>query len=161
MEGASAAVSAGGTGSYSVDPAGFVSMDSPARGGARINARVGPEALVGSSTEAGDAPFDLFAAIPAPTAAPALSGPYWVATLELPGGTAANARSAIFSLAAGTPGQIAAFTANGHAAGISGGQPATQAVTGATYVLNTDGSGSFTFGRRNARERIEELLPFG
>ena len=146
LEGASAAVSAGGTGSYSVDPAGFVSMDSPARGGARINARVGPEALVGSSTEAGDAPFDLFAAIPAPTAAPALSGPYWVATLELPGGTAANARSAIFSLAAGTPGQIAAFTANGHAAGISVGQPATQAVTGATYVLNTDGSGTFTFG---------------
>jgi uncharacterized protein (TIGR03437 family) len=150
VQGNTAPVSIGRSGNYSVDPAGFVTMDSPVRGGAKINARLGPEALLGSSTESGDAPFDLFAAIPAPTVAPALGGPYWVATLELPGGNASNPRSAIFSLAAGTSGQINSFTANGHAAATASGQPATQTVGGATYVLNTDGSGNFNFGTGGA-----------
>lgn len=141
-----APVSASRSGTYSVDPGGLVNMDSPVRAGARINGRVGPEALIGSSTESGDAPFDLFAAIPAPATAPALSGSYWVATLELPGGNATNARSAIFLLTSGSSGQINNFTANGHAAAISRGAPVTQSVGGATYVLNADGSGSMNFG---------------
>src|SRR5476649_2199141 len=38
-----------GTGVYSVDPGGFVVLDSTIRPGAHVNARFGPEALIGSS----------------------------------------------------------------------------------------------------------------
>src|SRR5436309_3443319 len=61
------AASASGAGTYSVDAGGFVALDSPLRSGARINARYGPEALIGSATETADNTFDLFVAIPAPS----------------------------------------------------------------------------------------------
>src|SRR5690348_15080714 len=38
---------------YTVDPAGFVSLASPLRNGETVNARFGPEALVGSTTDSG------------------------------------------------------------------------------------------------------------
>src|SRR5207237_108612 len=99
-----------GSGTYSVDAAGVVSMDNPLRAGVKINARVGPEALLGSSTEATDNTFDLLVAIPAPTRAPSFTGSYWTATLEFPGGAAANVRSAIFSLTpSATAGRFAAI----------------------------------------------------
>src|SRR5215475_1047231 len=50
--GSAAAVLASGTGTYAVDAGGFVTMDSPLRAGAKVNARYGTEALLGSSTEA-------------------------------------------------------------------------------------------------------------
>ncbi len=135
------------SGRYSVDPAGFVSIDSPLRVGKTINARVGPEALVGSSTESGDGTFDLFIAIPAPTRAPEFAGPYWTAALEFPGASNANARSLLFSVAAAAgAGRLADIAVNGHAANLNAGAPATEQVTGATYVVNADGSGSLTFG---------------
>src|ERR1017187_11041507 len=61
----SAAVSQTGSGAYSLDQGGFVSLDSPQRTGAKINARFAAEAVVGSSTESTDNTFDLFVAIPA------------------------------------------------------------------------------------------------
>lgn len=135
------------SGKYSVDPAGFVSIDSPLRVGKAVNARVGPEALVGSSTESGDGTFDLFVAIPAPTRAPAFAGPYWTAALEFPDATNATARSLLFSMAAGSSaGRLADIAVNGHAANLNAGAPATQQVTGATYSVNADGSGTATFG---------------
>jgi uncharacterized protein (TIGR03437 family) len=145
--GANAATSLTIAGAYSVDPAGFVTIDSPLRVGKTVNARVGPEALVGSSTESGDGTFDLFVAVPAPSRAPTLSGPYWTATLEFPGASNANERSAMFSLAAGTAaGRLADLAVNGHAANLNSGTPTTQQVTGATYALNADGTGTMTFG---------------
>ena len=86
-----------GSGAYSVDPGGFVTLDSAIRAGAKINARLGPEALIGSSTEATDNTFDLFVAIPAPSTNASLSGPYWAVTLEFPGGSTANARNTRFN----------------------------------------------------------------
>ncbi len=100
VSGGNAAVSQTGSGAYSVDPAGFVSIDNPLRAGVTVNARLGQEALVGSSTESNDNAYDLLVAIPAPSSAAILTGPYWTATLEFPGGLAANARNTIFSLAA-------------------------------------------------------------
>jgi uncharacterized protein (TIGR03437 family) len=136
-----------GSGKYSVDAAGIVVLDSPLRFGKQVNARAGSEALVGSSTESGDGTFDLFIAIPAPTRAAALSGPYWTAALEFPGGSNANARSMLFSLGtSATAGRFADFTVNGHAANLNAGQPGTQQVTGASYVVNADGTGTATFG---------------
>ncbi len=148
ITGANAAQNASGSGTYSVDPAGVVSLDNPIRTGAKINARLGTEALVGSSTETADNSFDFFAAIPAPgaSAKPALSGSYWVTTLEFPGGSTANSRSTLFNLTTGgAAGAFANLTVNGHAANLNGGAPASQTVTGATYTVNSDGTGTLVF----------------
>src|ERR1039457_1894351 len=82
--GAAAATAQANSGKYSVDPAGFVSLDSPLRSGAKINARFGPSIVVGSSTESSDNTYDLFAALQAPTSsvAGALPGPYWAVSME-------------------------------------------------------------------------------
>src|SRR5262245_30533359 len=67
LNGSAAPVLQTGSGAYTVDPAGIVTMDNPLRGGMQINARLGPEALIGSSTEATGETFDLWVAIPAPS----------------------------------------------------------------------------------------------
>lgn len=134
-----------GGGAYTVNPAGFVAIDNPF-GGGQVNARLGTEALVGSSTEAADNSFDLMIAIPAPASGAALNGPYWAATLEFPGGNPANVRSTLFSLSAATSSRFADFSVSGHAANLSAGRPLNQAVTGATFSLASDGSGSTGFG---------------
>ena len=146
--GAGAATSPAGSGNYTVDPAGFVTMDSPLRSGAKVNARFGSQVLLGSSTESTDNTFDLLVAIQAPTGAAAttLSGTYRTVSLEFPGGSPANVRNAIFNMTPGTSGRLADFTVNGHAANLSGGSPINQQVTGATYIVNADGSGTASFG---------------
>jgi uncharacterized protein (TIGR03437 family) len=131
---------------YLVDPAGFVTLDSPQRTNETVNARLGPDALLGSNTESASNTFDLFVAIPAPTGAAAFSGPYWAVTLEFPGGNAANARSAIFSLNSAGTGQLAPVSVYGHGAAISSGNPAAQSVAGATFSVATDGTGTLSFG---------------
>jgi uncharacterized protein (TIGR03437 family) len=145
--GAAAPVSQTGSGTYSADPAGNVVLDSPLRSGDKENARFGPEALIGSSTESSDNTFDLFVAIPAPSSTGStLTGSYWMATLEFPGGASINARNTLFNLAPAASGTLAAITVNGHAANLNDGTPATQQVTGGTYVMNGDGSGTISLG---------------
>ena len=146
--GTGAASTASGLGAYSVDPAGFVALDSPLRSGAKVNARLGSSVLLGSTTESTDSTYDLFAAILAPTASvgSTLAGPYWAVTLEFPGGARSNARDTFFGLSSSVAGQFAAISVNGHAANLAGGLPTTQQVTGATYTMGTDGTGSGTFG---------------
>ena len=134
-----------GAGSYSIDAAGATAMDNPL-GGPRVSVRLGSEALLGSSTEASDNSFDLFVAIPAPSGGAVLGGPYWVGTLEFPGASAANVRNAFFSLSALTSGRLAELAVNGHAANLASGRPQTQPVTGATYGMSADGSGTASFG---------------
>jgi len=146
--GAAATASQTGSGNYSVDPAGFVSIDSPLRSGNKINARYGPSIVMGSTTESTDNTYDLFAAIQAPTGSVAatLPGPYWAVSLELPGGVYTNARSTQFNLSSTALGQFAAVTVNGHAANLAGSLPTSQTVANATYTMATDGTGSFAFG---------------
>jgi uncharacterized protein (TIGR03437 family) len=146
ITGTAAAVSAQGSGKYSVDPGGFVSMDSPLRTGTKINARFSTEAVLGSSTDSGDNTFDLFVAIPAPSGGAVLGGPYTTVALEFPNGSTPNMRVTQFSLNSLPLGNLSAFTVNGHAANISQGRPTTQSVTGATFTMGIDGTGSFTVG---------------
>jgi uncharacterized protein (TIGR03437 family) len=160
VQGNNAAPSQIGSGKYTVDPAGFVTLDSPLRSGAKVNARVGTEALIGSGTESTDNTFDLFVAIPAPSSAPTLGGPYWTVSLEFPGGSTANARSSIFSLSAAATGQLKDFAVSGHAANLSGGQPTSQQVTGTTYVLNADGSGTLSLGASSTANLISGTKTF-
>src|SRR5579872_2860854 len=152
---AAAAPLTGNNLTYSVDAAGFVSLGSPQRSGETINARYGPEAVIGSSTESTAGTFDLFIAIPAPTGAATLtsiSGAYWAATLEFPGGSTANARNTFFNFTSAGTGTLTGvgtssppILVSGHAANISAGQPQSQQVSGATYTIATDGSVTANF----------------
>jgi uncharacterized protein (TIGR03437 family) len=145
VTGSAAPASQSGKGSYSVDAGGFVTMDNPIRSGAKINARYSAEALLGSSTESADNAFDLFIAIPAPAGQAALGGPYATVDLEFPGATTTSMRTSQFTINALTLGNLATFTLAGHAVNVSAGskQPATS-VSGATYTMGADGTGSFT-----------------
>lgn len=144
--GAAAAATLTGSGKYSVDQAGVATMDNPQRGGLALNARLSGEALVGSSTENTSNVFDLFIAIPAPAggAAASLAGGYWAAGLELPGASAANARSSFFLLNA-SAGSFGAVSVNGHTPGTNKGAPYGESIAGAKYQLNADGSGTANF----------------
>uniref|UniRef100_Q01P57 IPT/TIG domain-containing protein n=1 Tax=Solibacter usitatus (strain Ellin6076) TaxID=234267 RepID=Q01P57_SOLUE len=146
LTGTTTAVPQTGSGAYSVDSGGFVVMDSPVRSGAKINARFGPEALIGSSTESSDNTFDLFAAIPAPASGATFAGPYTAVSLEFPGGSTANMRASQFTLNQSATGSLQPITVTGHAANISRGQPQSLIVSGATYTLGADGSGTLALG---------------
>src|SRR5260370_6754311 len=56
-----------GTGTYTVKPSGFVTLTNLLKADATVNARLGQDALVGASTEAGATSFDGFYPIPATT----------------------------------------------------------------------------------------------
>ncbi|MEO8370344.1 MAG: hypothetical protein ABI806_14260, partial [Candidatus Solibacter sp.] len=146
LTGVSAPVAQSGTGAFVMDAGGFLTLDSPLRTGQKVNARFGPEAIVGSTTEASDNTYDLFVAVPAPASGAAFTGPYNCMTLEFPGGATPNMRSAQFGLAQSSPGILQAISVYGHAASLSQGKPLTQQVTGATYTVLADGSGSLTAG---------------
>ena len=136
-----------GSGTYSVDAGGNIVMDSPLRSGDKENARFGFEAIIGSSTESTDNTFDLFVAIPAPGGgAPTLSGSYWMATMEFPGGVSTNARNTLFNLTTAASGTLATINVNGHAANLNNGALSTQQVTGGTFVMASDGSGTVSLG---------------
>jgi len=139
-----------GQGTYTVAADGSVTLSNPIRSNLRVNARMSADSnlLLGATTEASDNTNDIFVAIKAPTANltnAALNGAYTGATLAFPGGASTGRRSAVVSLAAGGNGQFSRATVIGHAAD-QGGRNASQEATGATYNLNTDGSGSANFG---------------
>jgi uncharacterized protein (TIGR03437 family) len=143
--GNSAATSASGTGAYTVDAGGFVSLDNPLRSGTKVNARFSDEALLGSSTEGADSVYDLLIAIPAPASGALLTGPYTTVSIEFPGATTANMRASQFSVSASSPANLASFSVTGHAANL-GGSPQTQQVAGATYTMAADGNGTLLLG---------------
>src|ERR1700733_12821794 len=74
-----------GTGTYTVNPGGFVTLSNPLLPGVTVNARLGADGvLVGSSTEAGPNTFDLLIAFHGAVAAVTnrtLTGPYWISSL--------------------------------------------------------------------------------
>jgi uncharacterized protein (TIGR03437 family) len=149
VEGSAAAVPQNGTGTYTVDSAGVVSLDSPIRSGEKVNGRYSVEAVVGSSTESAANSFDLFVAIPAPTAATSnksLNGSYWAATLEFPSGTFAHTRDSLSLLTASGDGSVATTTVTGHAADLSPGSVLGQQLSGSIYSMSSDGSGLVVFG---------------
>ncbi len=150
VTGTAAAAAATGGGTYSVDPAGFVTMTSPIRTGDKVNARLSSEALIGSGTENTDNTFDLLVAIPVPTTPVALTGPYTVVTLEFPNGSTAGAINTIFTLNSAGIGQLSPISVFGHTPSVVSGSPTTQMVTGATYSVPSSGTGTLTFGSSSA-----------
>lgn len=151
LTGINAAVSQTGKGIYSLDPGGFLSLDSPLRAGVKINARFGPEAIIGSSTESADNTYDLFVAIPAPASGAIFNGPYNCMSLEFPGASTANMRSTQFQLSQSLVGNLQSFSVSGHVASISLGRPMTQQMPAgtATYTMGDNGQGTLSVGTPN------------
>ncbi len=138
-----------GGGTYSVTSSGVMTLSNPQRNGYTLNARLGTELILGSTTESGDNTFDLFAAIPAPASGQGgalLSGTYSVASFELQNSVTAGVRSALFSMPVAGGGVIPTFQAYGHSASYLNGALTTQNVGGASYAIGADGSGSLSFG---------------
>jgi uncharacterized protein (TIGR03437 family) len=133
-------------GTYSVDSSGAVTITDPLRTGASINARLGTSALIGSSTEAGNNVFSIFVAVPAPASAvtaSVLNGTYWIASLEFVNGSFSLKRQTFFQATANGSGSLGSVNVVGEATNL-GDQQMTQSVSGATYSVNADGSGSIT-----------------
>ncbi len=147
--GAAAAFTASGT--YSVDAAGIVALTNPQKPALTLQARFGGEALIGSSTEAPDNTFDMFAAIPAPASGAAysnsnLSVSYNVGDFELTNASTAQVRDAgIVGMQFDGHGNIQSFSAQGHGASIAGGATQKQKSWTGTYSVNADGSGTLAF----------------
>ena len=86
-----------GSGTYSVTPAGIVTLTNPQRPAQNISARFGTLSagegmVIGASTEVSDNTFDLFVAIPAPSSAVSsatLKDNYFTVSLEFPAASAA------------------------------------------------------------------------
>jgi uncharacterized protein (TIGR03437 family) len=125
-----------GSGTYAVKAGGFTTLSSPLRANTTVNARLGVGALVGSSTEAGATVFDMFLAIPT-TSLGSLNGPYWISSLEFPGGGTANIRNTNFKLTANGAGGFAENTVTGQAQNL-GNVLLNQTVSPITYVVATN-----------------------
>ncbi len=143
--GTASAASFTASGAYSVSAAGVVTLSNPQNSALSINGRYGVEAVVGSSTEAGDDTFDLFVAVPAPTSPDTVAsakGTYYAADFELPGASFAQVRDSFLSLTLDGAANITAGTVSGHAANLSSGAVLSQGLNGASYFVNGDGSGT-------------------
>ncbi len=146
LAGTAAAASLSGSGAYTVNPGGFMTLTNPLKSGVTLNARLGQGAIVGSSTEAGPTVYDIFIAIPAASGAGngLLSGAYWVSSLEFPGGGLANIRNTNFKLTANGAGSFAENAVTGQAANL-GNVLMNQTVGPMTYSIAPDATGTMTF----------------
>ena len=154
----SAALSASGT--YTVNPGGFVTLTNPLKTTVSLNARLGQGALVGSSTEAGPTVFDLFVAIPAPTqptSTSTLTGAYWISSLEFPNGGVADIRDTNFKLTANGTGSFAETAVTGQAANLNN-HLQTQTVGPMTYTVAADGTGTLTFPLASGLDATTQLI---
>jgi uncharacterized protein (TIGR03437 family) len=133
------------SGTYSLSASGVLTLNNPQKPGLTLNARYSPEAVIGSSTDSSENTFDLFIAIPAPAttqSSASLKGSFFASNLELTAATTAQARD--FSLAATFDGSgaVSSLSGRGHAANNASGAIVAQTLTGATYTLGADGSGT-------------------
>ena len=147
LTGAPASYSVSGT--YNVAASGVVALTNPQRPALNLNARFNPEALSGATTEVADNTFDYFIAIPAPTSPTTstanLTGTYYAADFELNTATATQVRNAWFAMTADGAGNVGPLSVRGHAANLAAGASVFQALTGASYGITSDGSGTITF----------------
>ena len=144
-EGVGAALSLNVTGTYSVNSPGTMTMTDPLRNSLFMNGRLGAEALMASTTESADNTFDLLIAIPAPTSTASFSGSFYCSTLEFPGG-GSSVRSALFTLPVSSSQTFGSINVLGHASSVSSGALTSQTLNGATFALQSDGTGSASFG---------------
>ncbi|MBI1354720.1 MAG: hypothetical protein GC160_10260 [Acidobacteria bacterium] len=144
--GAGSGSAATGNGTYTVSPNGFVTLTNPTDGSLTLNGRIGvnAEALLGASTEAALSGYDFFAAVKLADAGgnnASISGAYTGAMVALPNGSAAAARTALLTMQPNGVGGFNSFAADGHSAA-QGETPLAETISGASYSINADGTGS-------------------
>ena len=155
-----APVALSGSGTYAVKPGGVTTLTSPLFTGGPINARLGTGALVGAATEAGQTIFDLFVAIPAPTASlsnTVLNGPYYVSSLEFPGGGTTNIRNTNFKITANGSGGVAESSVTGQARNL-GNRLTTQTISPITYLVSPDATGILNFPAGVSQTETSQLI---
>ncbi|MEO7144151.1 MAG: hypothetical protein ABI165_11705, partial [Bryobacteraceae bacterium] len=160
IAGTTAAAPLAGSGSYTVKPGGFVTLTNPQKSGVTINARLGAQGLIGSSTESGTTLFDLLVAIPASAqtmSAKSLSGTYYVSILEFPNATSGLARDAFFPMASDGNGNFGSPNVTGDALNLNS-KVTSQIVTGVTYAVSGDGSGTITFPIPSSGDVTSQLV---
>jgi uncharacterized protein (TIGR03437 family) len=143
VTGMGAPVTLVGNGTYSIQPNGLVTLSNPQQTNLNMNARLGAGVLVGSTTDGGGNAYDVLIAIPAATAQPSLTGTYWVSSLDFQNATSGSVRNAFFKVSP-SAGSFGNISASGQAANL-GAQTLTQTITGATYTIANDGSGTANF----------------
>ena len=148
-----------GSGVYSLNQNGVVTLTNPLRTTATMNGRFSDAALLlASSTETGTGVFDMLVAVPAHTSASAasLNGNWRVAGVDFRNGSPPLTRATFFSLAA-SAGVFATAQITGQGANL-GTRPVTQQVTGATYTMTADGSGTANFPLAGGAAANQQLL---
>ena len=140
-----------GTGSYSVEPNGFVRLSNPIDGSLILNCRLGiaAEALLGTSTDGATGSHDFFAAVKLANGSvdsSLLSGRYTGSMVALPNGSAAAAKTALLTMNANGQGGFVNFGADGHASDQAD-IPLAENVTTASYTVNADGAGTLSVGQ--------------
>ncbi len=159
LVGTAAAVSLNGSGTYTVNPGGFMTLSNPLKSGVTINARLGQGAVVGSSTEAGPSVYDIFIAIPAAAGMSngSVAGSYSISSLEFPGGGLANVRNTNFKLTATGAGSVVEQTVTGQGANL-GNILMDQTVGPITYSIAADGTGTITFPLAAGLDATTQLI---
>ena len=155
-----APVALSGSGTYAVKPGGVTTLTSALSNGVAINARLGTGAVVGASTEAGSTVFDLFIAIPMATTTlsnTALTGPYYVSSLEFPGGGTTNIRNTNFKITANGAGSVAESTVLGQARNL-GNKLTSQTISPITYLVSPDATGILNFPRGVGQTEASQLI---
>ncbi len=155
---AAAPVAISGAGTYAVKPGGVTTLTSALLG--TVNARLGTGALVGASTESGPTVFDLFIAIPVATGTlsnATVTGPYYVSSLEFPGGGTANVRNTNFKITANGTGSVAESAVTGQARNL-GNRLTTQTISPITYFISPDATGILNFPTGAGQTETSQLI---
>jgi uncharacterized protein (TIGR03437 family) len=133
------------SGAYSVTSGGLLQMVNPLDPAEIVGGGVGVNAIVGSSTESLD--FDLLIGIPAGTGSSngALQGAYRVGTFDYPQADVTLVRNATFLMTADGQGNLSNLTIAGHAANLNSGNDVSQTISGGSYAIGGQGSGTISF----------------
>jgi hypothetical protein len=153
-------VAVSGAGSYAVKAGGVTTVTGSLFGSGTLNARLGTGALVGASTEVGPTTFDIFIAIPIATAAlsnSTLSGPYYVSSLEFPGGGTVNIRNTNFKITVNGAGSVAESAVTGQARNL-GNRLSTQTIAPITYLVSPDATGILNFPTAAGLNETSQLI---
>lgn len=148
------------SGTYTVWSNGEVSLTNPfdnTNTGTILYGGIGQGALVASST---DSPIlDLFIAIPVATASSnaTLTGTYQVADLEFYAGNFNNTRSNLFTMTADGSGNLGNVSVNGTSINLNN-VNTTQTISGATYTVSANGSGTVNFPASSSITAANQLL---
>lgn len=149
-----------GSGIYSVEPNGFVSMTNPLDPSSSMNLRLGNGMLLGSTTDSVGNLLDLLIAAPLPflaTSVATLSGPFVGGAIEFPNGNFTNVKNAFFRFTPNGMGGVGQVPVTGQTVQ-NGRRILQQTIAPVSYTLNAEGNGILIFPQTGALSASEQLI---